>query len=343
MIINDIIHGRVEITEPVIADLINSKKFQRLKDIAQQGVPEQYIMPTQIPFPRYDHCIGTMLVVRKLNATLEEQIASLLHDISHTAFSHLADAILGSAEREDFQDKNHHLYFDEGTELATILEKYGLDPKRISVPENFSLLEQEQPDICADRIDYTTRYWAHKGPAELDFAKRTINSLVVRNGVMLFNNGDIAKEFAQRHMVWQPEWNGYGGEQYDMSMRWFLFAGALKRAMNEGLVKKEDFYETDTFVLDKLKKSKDPKVVAVFKLLGTKRRLKYSVGGTNAITTIFRKFRYVDPKYIGEDGKIHKVSDNDDAFNKDIEDHRKLNREGVRINGIEGIDVSDYV
>jgi HD superfamily phosphohydrolase len=34
-----------------------------------------------------------MLLVRRLGASLEEQIAALLHDVSHTAFSHVIDSV----------------------------------------------------------------------------------------------------------------------------------------------------------------------------------------------------------------------------------------------------------
>lgn len=48
-----------------------------------------------------------MLLLRKLGASLNEQIAGLLHDASHTAFSHTADWVLGHKETEDYQDIHH--------------------------------------------------------------------------------------------------------------------------------------------------------------------------------------------------------------------------------------------
>lgn len=42
MIVQDIIYGSFEINEPVLIELINSKPIQRLKGIAQYGLPDEY-------------------------------------------------------------------------------------------------------------------------------------------------------------------------------------------------------------------------------------------------------------------------------------------------------------
>jgi len=52
------------------------------------------------PTTRFDHSVGVMLLIRKLgagsspaSALLKEQVAALLHDVSHTAFSHVIDYV----------------------------------------------------------------------------------------------------------------------------------------------------------------------------------------------------------------------------------------------------------
>src|SRR3989344_4030056 len=103
MTISDPLYGQVEISERVLIDLIKTPAFLRLKNITQAGVPQQY--NSLKVYSRYEHSIGAMLLLRKLGADLEEQVAGLLHDISHLAFSHVADWLFGSYHNEDYQDK----------------------------------------------------------------------------------------------------------------------------------------------------------------------------------------------------------------------------------------------
>lgn len=88
---DDAIYGRNEITEPVLLDLMKSDAMQRLKGISQHGVTA--LLGITPPFSRFDHSVGVMLLVRRLGASLEEQVAALLHDVSHTAFSHVIDFV----------------------------------------------------------------------------------------------------------------------------------------------------------------------------------------------------------------------------------------------------------
>ncbi len=41
-----------------------------------------------------------MMLVNRLGGSLEEQIAALLHDVSHTAFSHVIDYVLEQKRRK---------------------------------------------------------------------------------------------------------------------------------------------------------------------------------------------------------------------------------------------------
>ena len=63
-----------------------------------------------------------MLLIKKMGGSIEEQIAGLLHDVSHTAFSHVVDFVL------DHPEENYHeLIFNEvvrSSPIPQILEKY---------------------------------------------------------------------------------------------------------------------------------------------------------------------------------------------------------------------------
>jgi HD superfamily phosphohydrolase len=82
---DDALYGKVEFTEALLLDLIASDAMQRLKGISQHGITALLGITPQ--FSRFDHSIGTMLLVRRLGAPIDEQVAALLHDVSHTASS----------------------------------------------------------------------------------------------------------------------------------------------------------------------------------------------------------------------------------------------------------------
>ena len=153
MIINDRIYGTTKIQEPVLIDLIDSYPLQRLKGINQAGASQYAIKGKDVT--RYEHSLGVMILLKKLNASLEEQIAGLLHDTPHTAFSHVIDFVFKS-KNHDFHEKFHEEIITN-SEIPTILKEYGFDTERFFNESNFPLLEKPLPDLCADRIDYTLR------------------------------------------------------------------------------------------------------------------------------------------------------------------------------------------
>jgi HD superfamily phosphohydrolase len=122
MIINDKVFWEIDITEPVILALINSSSIQRLKWIDMAWYFEQYFPWTK--YSRFDHSIGVYHVLNIYWAPIEEQIAWLIHDVSHSAFSHCADYVLSgwSEHLHDFQD-NIFNQFVRDSEIPGILSK----------------------------------------------------------------------------------------------------------------------------------------------------------------------------------------------------------------------------
>ena len=100
----DSIYGEFDITEPVILALINSPVLQRLKGVSQAGYKPLYAK--EIIVNRFDHSVGVCLLLNKYKAPIEEQIAGLIHDVSHSSFSHCIDYALkgGSEKKHSLQD-----------------------------------------------------------------------------------------------------------------------------------------------------------------------------------------------------------------------------------------------
>ena len=98
--VRDPIHDYIDLSD-VEVKLVDTPAYQRLRWIKQLG-------PANLDYPganhtRHEHCMGTSHVVGKMADSVglnseEKQLASvagLLHDLGHTAFSHLGDEIKG--------------------------------------------------------------------------------------------------------------------------------------------------------------------------------------------------------------------------------------------------------
>jgi HD superfamily phosphohydrolase len=55
---------------------------------------------------RFDHSVGVMLLIRHLGGSLREQLAGLLHNVSHTDFLHLIDYVLDMTG-EDYHEQRY--------------------------------------------------------------------------------------------------------------------------------------------------------------------------------------------------------------------------------------------
>ncbi|MDP3982740.1 MAG: HD domain-containing protein [bacterium] len=311
MTIKDKVYSEFKITSPIILELIKTKAFQRLKGISQFGVPNKYYHLDG--YSRYEHSIGVYILLNRLGASEEEQVAGLLHDISHMAFSHLVDWVIGDSSKEDYQDKRHLSVLQE-KEIAQILSKYGYSSENIADYHRFGLLEQDASDLCADRIDYAFRESA------TEIAEQCLPDLKVFNGKIVFSLEESALLFAENFLNRQIQhWAGY-----EAITRYVLLADLLKKTIQDKVINLEDFLVTDDFVINKVIKANKKEYLKVLNLLENK-NLNF-LARSNVSTK--KKFRYVDPKIL-INGKLERLSVLSKEFSKKLEKARRSNDKGT--------------
>lgn len=316
MKIIDEVYGDEEINELVLADLINSKSIQRLNNISQYGVPDEYYHKKG--FSRYEHSIGVLILLRKIGASLDEQIAGLLHDVSHTTFSHVIDLLVEDPIKEDYQDRIHFEIL-KNSEIPEILEKYRVNYIDISKLENFSLLEQDSPKPCADRIDYTLREL--KMENKFDEIRKILDGLGVFDNQIVFFEKNPAIIFAENYMRLQED---YWSED-QARMRYYILSNILKIAINNKIISFDDLRSTDSEVINLLLESGHQDILNQLNLL--KKGFKI-IESSNGIL-IKKKFRYIDLAILIENKircltevsneyfeKINKAKFNSDFFKK---------------------------
>jgi len=318
MIINDKIYGQVKVEEPILVKLIKSSSILRLKSISQFGIPDEFYHFKG--YSRYEHSLGVMILLGKLGASLEEQVAGLLHDVSHLAFSHVADWVFarGAEGNEDYHD-NLQKHFLEKTEIPKILERNGFSLEKVTNKEIFSLLKKEIPDLCADRLDYSLREF--KDWLNPKAVKPVLRSVVNCKNEIVFTNQKAAANFARNFLQLQiRHWAS------PLTIRkYFLFSKALKFALRKKIISKQDFFEDEIFILKKIKKSNHRTIVNI--LEATKNNIYHKNKDGKVVV---KKFRYVDPKILVNDILV-RLSEINPKFKKLSSREKKKNRKGILV------------
>ena len=304
MLYTDPIYGSVEIAEPVFLDLINADAITRLHDVLQHGVSA--LVGVTRETSRFEHSMGVMILVRMLGGSTSEQIAALLHDVSHTAFSHVIDYVFGSHDTQGYHEEHKFEYLSR-TDIPSVLSKYNLDWMDFTVEEDFPLLEQDLPKLCADRLDYFLRDARDLGVATDDDVSLCLNSLKNFNGRIVVDNLDAAR------------WLGYTFIKADQNS-WANFrevglyelaARAIRRGLEIGVITDLDLWGTDRPVWAKLTKSSDSYLQYNLKLVNADTRFVWDE--ENPDFRILTKLRSVDPDVL-TNGDIISLSDHDPEF-----------------------------
>lgn len=252
------VHGSATITEPVIIDLLNTPAMQRIKNINQGGVCH-YAKPDTPPFNRYEHSVDVFLVLRRYGASLEEQIAGLLHDVSHTVFSHVGDMVFRNYSAKSSYQDNIHDWFLKEYGIAEVLERHGYNIDDILHKSgSFVMTEQDLPDLCADRIQYNYHTGYIDGLITKEEVMRGYEHLHYKDGKWFFDNPIDAAKLARISLhetteLWGAAWNLL---IYDWT------AIALRRALETGETNKDEIHYTvcDTAMWNKLLASQDPMI-----------------------------------------------------------------------------------
>lgn len=326
------IHGSTIVGDPLLIELIESPLMQRLHHIHQYGVDE-YLRPQRpYAYTRYDHSIGVYQLVHQHGGSRQEQVAALLHDASHTVFSHTLDMLfVGRMDGEAYQDLNHEKFLIEFG-VGDILKKYGLTVQEILPDQaHFRRLEQSSPDLCADRIEYII----HHGDLEDTLTRQEISQihqhLHFKEENWYFDDVELAEKYARISLSgtrtsWGAPHNFFNAK---------LISKAIKILWIEGKISSEDvhFSLTDRDMWELLSKSDHPEVQ---KLMEYAKNLEDYYTLTDdfpdkdlAIKVLKTKFRGVDPLVLIE-GKLRRLTSLSSSYQQDYRETKSFIEQGWR-------------
>lgn len=322
--IKDLIYGEFEI-EDVLKDIINTKEIQRLKKIHQGGA--SYLINPKWNGTRYNHSIGVMLLIKKLGGSIEEQIAGLLHDVSHTAFSHMIDYVLENKE-EDYHEKIYDKIIEK-SEIPKIIESYGYDFKEILFnEEKWTILEKPLPKLCADRVDYTLRDMITYEYITEDEAQEFIDNLIIVNGEIVVKNIKWGEWFVEIYCKLVVECFGHPLNIYAN----YILKKILKSSLEIGEITLDDFLKDDEFVYNKIKNSKSVKINKLTNAF--KENIKLEKNEVDYDIYQKQKMRVVNPT-IFENNKKFVLSDKSEKIKEINEKAYKIGNEGIYIKILE--------
>jgi hypothetical protein len=251
---DDRVYGPSTIDDPGILALIATPTFRRLERIRQAG-------PSALAFPfktvtRHEHSLGVHLLLKRLGAGRRECVAGLLHDISHTAFSHAVDFVVDSDE----QDHHEQLKpaFLNRPDLARAIGDLGYSPEDFYDDSVFPLLERPLPWLCADRLDYFLRDSLACAVSTPESVARTLDHVVVRDRTIAFDDPLVARDAVVRFAEMNRSWWASETEAYIYNE----FADALREGLRLGCLREDDLLSDDDTVLDRLHAARSPLIEA---------------------------------------------------------------------------------
>jgi HD superfamily phosphohydrolase len=288
----DSIYGEVEIEDPVLLELIQTQAMQRLRGVLQHGITA-LIGITQ-PVTRFDHSLGVMLLVRKMRGSLEEQIAALLHDISHTAFSHVIDYVVDGHDSQSYHEewKESHLL---ASDVPEVLARHGYDWRTFLHEEDYPLLEQPAPRLCADRLDYFLRDSRDLGLSSAQDVQRALDHLIVSAGRIGVDSLEVARWLAYTYIAAdKASWANFREVGlYEVTAR------AIKAALQIGAITEDDFWGTDEQLWRKLHVIEHAEVQRQLALASPATQFEWDeVNPTFRVST---KLRTIDPDVLIDD------------------------------------------
>jgi len=201
-----------------------------------------------------------MILVRRLGAPIDEQVAALLHDVSHTAFSHVIDFV--------FDDHSGQSYHEEkmeeviaNSDIPTILNRHGMDWREFLDETKFPLLEQPSPALCADRLDYFLRDLEFLRLASSAEVRSAIESLEVVEGRIVVSDPDAARWLAYTFIeADRASWSSFR----EVGL-YQLTAEAIKVANRYGFIGEADLWGSDETLWEKLRLADHPEVRGLVK------------------------------------------------------------------------------
>lgn len=307
----DTFYGSMFIEDDAVLDILFSQAMLRLKKINQYGI-WAFIEKDNASYTRYEHSLGVYYLLHTFGASRKEAIFGLIHDISHTAFSHAADYMFNTVTHYKSYQDNILSWYVYNTDLKDILEKHNLlDLVDNEVQKTFTMLKNPLPNVCVDRLEYNVYGGFIENMLTKNDTEAIINSLIYTNNAFIFKNHHYAKQFALVSIKLSVDnWcNPINCCVYQETADMLLYA------LEHQLISSKDFhFSNDEIIWNTLYCSTDGHIQKHIERL-TQKDISYCLGTENDYDmAILAKFRGIDPLILTDGGDVKRLSEVDTDF-----------------------------
>jgi hypothetical protein len=318
---DDAIYGPQPIEEPVLLDLLASSAVERLRGVLQHGITA--VLGITAPITRYQHSVGAMMLVRRVGGGLREQVAALLHDVSHTAFSHVIDHVFHDQGTQSYHERQKRWWL-ERTDVPAVLNRHGLDWTGFLEDESFPLLEQPLPRLCADRLDYFLRDGSGMHVIAQEDVREILDHLVICDGRMAMDDVGVARLLGERFMAAD---DGSWSNPHELVL-YELAARAIRAALDRRILTDEDLWGTDRAMWDHLRRADDGEVSRWVRL--TELQPAFVTDLQSPTIRIRPKVRAIDPDVVTPSG-LKPLSAIEPAFGRIRDEYVRHKSEGLSV------------
>ena len=180
---------------PFIQSLSSVPPMQRLKGIEMNCGCERTSWPlfkALKPYSRYEHSVGTALIVWSFTHDVKQSTAALFHDISTPCFAHSIDFLLGDYSNQEATEGKTRQIIEESGEVLELLKQYNLTVDQVCDYHIYPAADSPAPHLCADRFEYSLRNMVNYGICTPEVPQRLYGDIV------LIENEKGFEEFAFR-------------------------------------------------------------------------------------------------------------------------------------------------
>lgn len=195
---------------------------------------------------RYDHSLTVSLLTYKLTKDKNFTLAALFHDIATPCFSHVIDYMNKDYEKQETTEEYTRKIIKNDKYLINCLEEDNIDVESIINFKNYTIVDNERPKSCADRIDgviLTGIGWTK------DITYEDIDSII--SNIAIFNNefneleiGFMDEKVAKRVIDISKNIDIHCHSKEDHYMM-ELLAKITRLSIKKGYIKYNDLYHLD--------------------------------------------------------------------------------------------------